>query len=140
MTQHLLVPVDGSPASLHAARHAAALSRALGSRVTLLHLTEASDAQTRARLARRLRALAGAFRRRPRLEVRACPDHDIVGAVCAVAARVGCDLIVLGTEGDGHLGDAALAALARQVARASGLAVQLAPRAPGAPRPGPVRA
>jgi len=42
--EHLLVPLDGSPAAEHALEHAEALAKAFGSTVTLLRVTDSAQA------------------------------------------------------------------------------------------------
>lgn len=126
MFRHILVPVDGHPASAHAARHAFDLTRAPGSRVTLLHLLE-QDTPTRHEAAGwHLRVLAAGARRPPAQVILPVPDHAVGQAIAAYAARHSVDLIVLGILGVGGLADDALGRLGADLTRVSGLPVQLA--------------
>lgn len=142
MNAHLLVPIDGTDASLCAAQQALKAARTHGHRVTLLHLTESRDPLEHDRAYAVLQRLTAGFRRPPLRLVWPLEDHDVVSAVAQAARRLECTQVELGTEGTGHLTDDALGALAHRLADASGLAVHLVSRAapgwPGtlvAPRP-----
>lgn len=125
MFRHILVPVDHHPASARAARHAHDLTRALGGRVTLLHVLEQDTAPGRASARRHLEALAAGARRPPAQVVLAVGDHDVQGAVVTFAVRHGVDLIVLGVGGEGGLTDEALGRLAVDLARRCALPIHL---------------
>lgn len=126
MFRHILVPVDDHPASAHAARHAYDLTRALGGRVTLLHVLEGDTPEHRSAAHEHLKALSAGARRPPTQVVLPVGDHDIQRAVAGFAAQNAADLIVLGVSGEGGLVDDALGKFAASLARLSALPVHLA--------------
>ncbi|MEI7037915.1 universal stress protein [Fulvimonas yonginensis] len=117
MFQHILIPIDGSELSLHAADAGIALARQLGARVHALHvvvplpaipflneLVAGSDADyaDSAEVAGKgyldqvsTHAAAAGVPCQCSLETDPSPHHAIVAA----AARLGCDLIVMGSHG-----------------------------------------
>lgn len=126
MFRHILVPVDDHPASAQAARHAFDLTRALGGRVTLLHLLERDVASAHDAASRRLGALAASARRPPAQVILPVSGHAVQQAIVSYALQHGVDLIVLGVGGQGGLTDQALGRLGAELARISGLPVHLA--------------
>jgi nucleotide-binding universal stress UspA family protein len=113
----ILVPVDGSDAADHALREAAALGRALGSELVLLHVvdtyqlllakaTQAGfDEAREALLARGKSLLEGCRQQAEQAGVtsdtvlREVMSSRVSGAIVDEATRQRCDLIVMGTHG-----------------------------------------
>ncbi|MBB5234698.1 nucleotide-binding universal stress UspA family protein [Deinococcus budaensis] len=125
MFRHLLVPVDHHPACHPAAHHAYDLTRALGGRVTLLHILERDTPPERTSADRHLETLAAGARRPPARVVLPVRDHDVQGAIAHYARKHAADLIVLGISGAGGLTDDALGKFAVNLARLSALPVHL---------------
>lgn len=125
MFRHILVPIDQHPGCPVAVRHALDLTRAIGGRVTLLHVLENDQDGARRAAQIHLSTLARGARRPPEQVVLPVLDHDVVGAVSAFARQHRADLIVLGVRGHGGLEDEAIGALAVNLASASGRPVQV---------------
>ncbi len=116
---HLLVPTDGSELSDQAVRQAAALARALGARLTLLHVQtafpmslvgvgELVDPATVDALMAAARdhsqlvlAAAQALAQAAGVEAHTlCEEHPLPHqAIVATATRLGCDLVVMASHG-----------------------------------------
>lgn len=116
MFSHILVPVDGSDASLEAVEKAAGLAKAFGSRLTLLHVIDvypfvgigadyafgqaeyltAATASANQALARAEAALAqvGLACDRKLIE-----GHMVHQGILDAAGSLGCDLVVMGSHG-----------------------------------------
>lgn len=116
---HLLVPTDGSERSIRALDRAVALARALGARITVLHVQSSGpmpvsgmgdtlDPATVERLlatrrseAARILEEAEAICARAEVGVdgQLCEDDLPHRAIVAAASRCGCDLIVMASHG-----------------------------------------
>jgi len=116
MFTHLLVPVDGSSASLRAVEKAAGLARAFGSKLTLLNVIDvypfvgigadyafgqaeyltAATANANQALAKAEAAIAQAGVACDRKVVE---GHVVHQGILDSAAALGCDLIVMGSHG-----------------------------------------
>lgn len=136
----ILVPIDGSPSSLRAARHAFAQARRCPAVVHLLNVAPRLDdygmvaaylsrrQHTHAMRARAAEVLRRASRRITARKVR-CETHTAFGepapVIVATARRLGCDSIVMGTRGMGALGNLALGSIATKVVNLSRLPVTL---------------
>ena len=154
--QHILVAVDGSPLSVHAISHAAALARATGGRIRLLNVMdpvahisgferpEVYSAEVQPRLQQAGKALL----QQARDQVAQCGvpvDTVLVENLDARVAQIvvdhaqawGADLIVLGTHGRRGLARVLMGSDAEQIARTAPVPVLLvrAPE-PAAPRAG----
>jgi nucleotide-binding universal stress UspA family protein len=116
MFQHILVPVDGSATALLAVKQAGQLAKAIGSRVTLVHVidvypftgaeaniaaaqteylkvarTTGADAVAKAQATLAAEGVAG--------ESKVVEGHAVHDGVIEAAAAVGADLIVIGSHG-----------------------------------------
>ncbi len=125
--QMVLVPIDFSPSSLAALRHAVELVRPQNGTVLLLHVVNPaasgfSEAETMggmvlARFGRRLKNLAN----RLHAEGLSVEPHVLIGSVedeiLAMASRRGVDLIVIGTHGRSGWGHHLLGSTAERVVR-----------------------
>lgn len=136
----LLVPLDGSPGSLRAARHAVAQARRCPAVIHLLNVEPPLDdygmvgaylsrqQHNRAMRARAAELLHRARRRIASKRIR-CETHaaigDVAGTIVATARRLGCDSIVMGTRGMGAVGNLALGSVATKVVHLSRLPVTL---------------
>jgi nucleotide-binding universal stress UspA family protein len=116
MFQHILVPIDGSSASMQAARRAAALAKAFSSRVTLLNVIDvypfvgigadyafgqaeyltAATANANQALAKAEEALAQAG---VQAERKVVEGHVVHHGILDAALSLGCDLLVMGSHG-----------------------------------------
>ncbi|HET7852904.1 MAG TPA: universal stress protein [Candidatus Methylomirabilis sp.] len=98
MTMRVLAAVDESEASREAVRFGAILTKALGGRLTLVHVRsrseESTDAQALLRSARADAAKWGAETATGRVEVGAPVD-----AILRVARKIGTDMLIVGTHG-----------------------------------------
>jgi nucleotide-binding universal stress UspA family protein len=113
----ILVPVDGSDAADRALREAAALGRALGSELVLLHVvdtyqlllakaTQAGFEEAREALLARGKGLLEGCRQQAEQAGVSCDtvlrevmSSHVSGAIVDEATRQRCDLIVMGTHG-----------------------------------------
>jgi nucleotide-binding universal stress UspA family protein len=130
--KHLLVAVDFNETSDHALDFTLALARALGARVTAVHVYSLpiyriadSDFVPRAEEVARI-AEAAQRHLDALVESRRGEGVEITGVlrsgrpadeVCAEAGRVGADLIVAGTHGRGALSRAILGSVAQNLVR-----------------------
>lgn len=154
--QHILVAVDGSPLSVHAISHAAALARATGGRIRLLnvmdpvaHISGFEQPEVySAEVLPRLQQAGEALLQQARDQVAQCGvpvDTVLVENLDARVAQIvvdhaqawGADLIVLGTHGRRGLARVLMGSDAEQIARTAPVPVLLvrAPE-PAAPRAG----
>ena len=129
--RRIVCPTDFSPSAAHAANHAAAMAKAFGAEVTLVHvlpemnfpvrglgmtamfpqLLEEMRARAKEQLQQAQAALAGI----PcRTELREGRPHEVI---LAVAQEVSAGLIVLGTAGHTGLAHALLGSVAERVVR-----------------------
>lgn len=136
----LLVPVDGSPSSLRAARHAVSQARRGRAVIHLLNVEPPLDdygmvgaylsrqQHNRAMRARASELLAGVRRRIASRSIR-CETHpaigDVAATIVATARRLGCESIVMGTRGMGPMGNLALGSVATKVVHLSRVPVTL---------------
>jgi nucleotide-binding universal stress UspA family protein len=133
----ILVPVDGSPGSLRAARHAVKLARRARAVVHLLNVEPPLDDYgmvgaylSRQQHNRAMRERAAAVLRRARRALGArCETHaaigDVAPTIVATARRLRCDSIVMGTRGMGAVGNLALGSVATKVVHLSRVPVTL---------------
>ncbi len=126
MYQHILIPLDNSPADETILKHIRGLARLTGGRLTLLHVADGFMARNQEQLgldeSDEMRADRAYLERREAELVAegfqvdtilACgePTHHIV----AIAAREGCDLIAMSTHGHRLIGDLILGSVASEV-------------------------
>jgi nucleotide-binding universal stress UspA family protein len=129
MYQRILVPVDASPCSAMASRHALKLSRQLGSRVTFAHVldetssTEAARASAQALLER---FSAGAHTP-PRLRITETRGRSIPETIIALAEEEQAELIIMGTHGREGAELLRLGSVARAVAARTPLPLVIIP-------------
>jgi nucleotide-binding universal stress UspA family protein len=134
----ILVPVDGSPGSLRAARHAARVARRARAVVHLLNVEPPLDdygmvgaylSRQQHNRAMRERATAVLRRVRRMLGGGRCETHaaigDVAPTIVATARRLRCDSIVMGTRGMGAVGNLALGSVATKVVHLSRIPVTL---------------
>ena len=154
MLRQMLVPVDFSVWSRHAARHAFDVARAIGGTVTLLHVLECHESSpTDLELARTLlRQLSLLARRPPNClivpTISAFAGHDpgadglrdgvgvedgTTPAILAVADQLGADLILMGPHGQGNTDARTLGRVVQQVLLVARLPVQVVPCYPNRP-------
>lgn len=129
--QHILAPVDFSPASQHGLAFAGALAERFHSRLHLLHVVEPPvlpewgyahiprrDAKLRRAAEERLPQLPSACGIDPGLiqsvEVR---SGEAAGKICQAAAKRHCDLVVLASHGLGGIKHALFGSTAERVVR-----------------------
>lgn len=144
MLRQMLVAVDLSPWSHHAAQHACDVSRAIGGTVTLVHVLEDHESgplgQEAARaLLQRLSLLA---RQPPGCLIvpalnswtgpqnwvdRSTPGKGVAPAILAVAEQLGADLIVIGLHGERSPASRTIGRVARQVLMDARVPVQVVP-------------
>lgn len=129
--RRIVCPTDFSPTAAHAARHAAALAKAFGAEITLLHvLPELNHPLRGLGMAAALPQLLGELRTRAKEQLEAakatlggipCKVELREGAphetVLAVAKEQQADLIVLGTSGQTGIAHALLGSVAERVVR-----------------------
>jgi len=129
MFRTVLVPVDFSPPSLQAVRHAGEVVRAVGGWLNLLHVLEEDDPDhTRAELARaRLLELGALNRRTPKLILEHLGEENVAEAILRVARREGADLMILGPHGGSGLSEARLGRVVQRILLVSHIPVQLVP-------------
>jgi nucleotide-binding universal stress UspA family protein len=134
----VVVGYDGSPHSLRAARHAAALAARLGRELVLLHVTTGDGVDADAGLARDIYA-AGVRglgddpgRAGLDLDVRlAVEDGDPVQVLAAVGREEAAALLVTGTRGRNALSSALLGSVSVGLVGAAGRPVALVPASAG---------
>ncbi len=129
MFRRILVPVDQSPCSAFAVKHAFDLSRLLGSHVTLAHIMtknvpEAIDLEETQRW---LERLAVGARFQPEIKVILSGGQSVPSLILELARSQRADLIVLGARDQINLSRSPLGSVAQAVAGASTVPVQLLP-------------
>jgi nucleotide-binding universal stress UspA family protein len=128
---------DGSPHSLRAARHAAALAARIGRELVLLHVTRGEGVEADEELARELYAagvsgLGDNPGRGLDLEARlAVEEGDPVQVLAAVAREKAAALLVTGTRGRNALSSALLGSVSTGLVAAAGRPVALVPASAG---------
>jgi nucleotide-binding universal stress UspA family protein len=126
MYQHILIPLDNSPADEAILKHIRALARLCGSRLTLLHVADGFMARNQEQLGlgesdemradrayleqRRGELSAEGFQVDALLECGEPSEH-----ILATAERDNCDLIAMSTHGHRLLGDLILGSVASEV-------------------------
>ena len=154
MLRQMLVPVDFSVWSRHAARHAFDVARAIGGTVTLLHVLEDDKSgllrleaaqtllQQLSLLARRppiclivpiISAFAGHDPEADGLRDGAGVEDGTTPAILAVADQLGADLILMGPHGQGNTDARTLGRVVQQVLLDARLPVQVVPCYPNRP-------
>jgi nucleotide-binding universal stress UspA family protein len=140
--EHILIPLDHSPADEAILSHIRKLARLTGARLTLIHVADGFMARNQKRLGldessemrddrdyleKRVAELAAdGFKVRAILECGEPADH-----ILAIADREACDLIAMSTHGHRFLSDLILGSVAEQVRHRTGIPVLLI-RAPKA--------
>jgi nucleotide-binding universal stress UspA family protein len=156
--RQILVAVDFSEWSRHAAQHALNMTRAIGGGVTLLHVLEVPesgplDMEAARALLQQLSLLA---RRPPRCLIVSATDGfggqaqganvlkdgtgrqgGVAPAILSVADQLGAELIVIGLRGQGSLSERTLGQVVQRVLLDACIPVQVVPGR--APRPTPDR-
>ncbi|HET8757459.1 MAG TPA: universal stress protein, partial [Solirubrobacteraceae bacterium] len=134
----VVVGYDGSPHSLRAARHAAALAARLRRELVLLHVTTGEGVQADEALARDLYAAGvaglGDEPGRPGLDLSvriAVEDGDPVQVLAAVGREQSAALLVAGTRGRNALSSALLGSVSAGLVGAAGRPVGLVPASAG---------
>ena len=134
----VVVGYDGSPHSLRAARHAAALAARLRRELVLLHVTTGEGVKADEALARDLYAAGvrglGDEPGRPGLDLTvriAVEDGDPVQVLAAVGREEGAALLVTGTRGRNALSSALLGSVSVGLVSAAGRPVGLVPPTAG---------
>jgi nucleotide-binding universal stress UspA family protein len=135
----VVVGYDGSPHSLRAARHAAALAARLRRELVLLHVTTGDGVKADEELARALHAAGvqglGDDPGRPPLDLDvriAVEDGDPVQVLAAVGREEAAALLVTGTRGRNALSAALLGSVSVGLVAAAGRPVALVPATAGA--------
>lgn len=124
MYRHILIPVTDDTCSLIAAKHAFDLSRLLGSRVTLLHVSGEFEVPAQEHFW--LTELASLARFQPQIcLVRA--TKSVSQTILEVAKTEKVDLIVMGTHGREGIERLQLGSVAQVVAGSSSIPVQIIP-------------
>ena len=134
----IVVGYDGSPHSLRAARHAAALAARLSRELVLLHVTTGEGVKADEELARDLYAAGvrglGDDPGRPGLDLDvrlAVEDGDPVQVLAAVGREEAAALLVTGTRGRNALSSALLGSVSVGLVSAAGRPVALVPASAG---------
>jgi nucleotide-binding universal stress UspA family protein len=138
--QHILIPLDNSPADETILKHIRGLARLTGGRLTLLHVADGFMARNqeqlgldesdemradRAYLEQRRAELAGEGFQVDTILACGEPSRHII----AIADREGCDLIAMSTHGHRLIGDLILGSVASEVRHRTEIPVLLV-RAP----------
>lgn len=140
MYQHILIPLENSPADEAILKHIRGLARLTGGRLTLMHVADGFVARNqeqlgldesdemredRAYLKRRQDELAAEGFQVDTILACGEPTNHIV----AIAEREGCDLIAMSTHGHRLISDLILGSVASEVRHRTGIPVLLV-RAP----------
>jgi nucleotide-binding universal stress UspA family protein len=136
MYQHILVPLDNSPADEAILKHIRALARLCGSRLTLLHVADGFMARNQEQLglgeSDEMRAdQAYLEKRRAELTSEGFPVDALLECgeptehILATAERENCDLIAMSTHGHRLLGDLILGSVASEVRHRTDIPVLL---------------
>jgi universal stress protein A len=119
----LVFPTDFSECSYHAGRTAAAIARHFGARIHALHVEPPVTAPAEpSQLSAAIADLGGGVE-----VVTATADGVPARQICAYAARVGADLIVMGTHGRTGISRALLGSVAEAVVRHAACPVMTIP-------------
>ena len=140
MYQHILVPLENSPADEAILAHIRGLARMTGARLTLLHVADGFMARNQDRLgldeSDEMRAdRAYLARRKAELTAEGFQVDTILACgepcehITAVAQREGCDLIAMSTHGHRMIADLILGSVASEVRHRTEIPVLLV-RAP----------
>lgn len=124
MYRHILIPVTDDTCSQIAARHAFDLSRLLGSRVTLLHVSSEFEVSPPERFW--LTELASLARFQPQIRL-VSATKSVQQIILEVAKTEKVDLIVMGTHGREGIERLQLGSVAQAVAGSSSIPVQIIP-------------
>ena len=148
MLRRMLVPVDFSVWSRHAAQHAFDVARAIGGTVTLLHVLEGQESGPLSSEAAQTlqRELSLQARRPPKCLIVPAgnqynrpgpaadgprgsvgPEAQVASAILAMADELDADLILLGPHGQGNTGGMALGQVVRRVLLDARQPVQVVP-------------
>jgi nucleotide-binding universal stress UspA family protein len=129
MYQSILVPVDSSPCSAMASRHALDLSKLLGSRVTFAHVLDEASSTESARAAAQalLEQLSMGARIAPRLRITEARGRGVPETIIALADEEEAELIVMGTHGREGAELLRLGSVARAVASRTHLPLVIIP-------------
>ena len=148
MLRRMLVPVDFSVWSRHAAQHAFDVARAMGGTVTLLHVLEGQESGPLSSEAAQtlLRELSLQARRPPKCLIvptmSVFTGHDrgadglrdgvgvedgVASAILAVADQLDAELILMGPHGQGNTDARALGRVVQQVLLDARVPVQVVP-------------
>jgi len=145
--RRLLVPVDGSEYSRHAAEHAIRIAQAYGAELLLLHVIDdqvldqvAQRGEDRQRVCERLHdagrgylhdlgrhAASAGVAHREQIEI-----GDPAALICEVAARAQSDLVVIGKIGRRGARRIVMGSIARRVIEAAEIPVLVVSRPPAA--------
>jgi nucleotide-binding universal stress UspA family protein len=127
--RHILVPVDDSPCSENAARHAQNLSRLLGCRLTFLHVLSEGETSSKHRAAadRLLERMSSGARFAPTLRTVNEDGKSIPERILEVAREIDADLIVIGTHGRQGIERLLLGSVAQAVASTAEIPIQIIP-------------
>jgi nucleotide-binding universal stress UspA family protein len=121
-TGPVVAAYDGSPDSLRAARHGAALAVRLGRELVLVHVAapDADDARADAQLSRELNDALAVIRPAPLNASIAIANGDPAERLSELAHERGAALLVLGTRGRGAVTSALLGSVSAAVVRRGG--------------------
>ena len=139
--RHILCPIDGSEPSLHALRQAVAVAKWSGARVTVLHVSPPVYAAVRELGATAADSIVDDTARLKRLMARSVSreagsdlnvefdfqEGDIVKEIQSAVARLGIDLIVIGTHGVSGFAHLMLGSIAEKVLRQAACPVMTVP-------------
>lgn len=123
--RNVLVPTDGSPYSVKAAKYAAQLALDLGSKVSILHVSEYHPRVKARELAEEEEKIGADILSRTKevfdkasipVEVIKLEFGHPADVICSVAERGGFDLIVMGKKGAHEIGRFMLGSVADRVA------------------------
>ncbi len=129
MYQRILVPVDASPCSAMASRHALELSRLLGSRVTFAHVLDDASSTESARASAQalLERLSMGAHAPPKLRITEARGRSIPETIIALAEEEQAELIIMGTHGREGAELLRLGSVARAVAARTPLPLVIIP-------------
>lgn len=125
MFRHILVPITQGPASSAAVWQAVQLAKRLGGRIRFFHLL--CDHEEVGWTKELLQEVLGSTRLRYELHLQARKNPDIASAILDFAEQFQTDLIVLGHQEAGYLGQ-----VTQQVAANARVPVQIVPPIQGA--------
>jgi nucleotide-binding universal stress UspA family protein len=129
MYQNILVPVDSSPCSAMASRHALDLSRLLGSRVTFAHVLDEISSTDSARVSAQalLEQLSMGAHTPPKLRITEARGRSVPEVIIALAEEEKAELIIMGTHGREGAELLRLGSVARAVAARTPLPLVIIP-------------